>query len=112
MNYKKLYEKDKDLYVIKICEELSELQTAFVHFHLGKANLEHVIEEIADVIIQLDKINAYISKFDKFKMWNLESKIAKIKENKMEYLEEYVTTNKVCKTCNSETNDMCICEVK
>lgn len=43
-------------YVLKILEELAELQVALTHYELGKTGKEEVLDEVADVSIQLDKI--------------------------------------------------------
>lgn len=90
MQFDKLYEKDGDHYFVKICEELGELQTAFLHYTQDKASLPDVIEEIADVQIQIDKIVAYVSKFDHFKAWHTEKHIAEKKEIKMNELKQYI----------------------
>lgn len=91
MNYGKLYEKDGEFYFIKICEELSELQTAILHHRQKKVNANQVIEEIADVIIQLDKICSYLGDFDKFKTWNVEKLVADMKDQKSRQLREYIS---------------------
>lgn len=88
MDYRKLYEKDGDHYFVKICEELGELQTAFLHFTQDKASMPDVIEEIADVQIQIEKMIAYIAKFDDFKAWHTEKHISEIKEIKLKQLKE------------------------
>lgn len=64
MNYKKLYEHDEQNYFLKICEELSELQAAILHYRDNKIEYESVIEEIADVVIQIDKTMHWLAGFD------------------------------------------------
>lgn len=107
MDYKELHRKDGDFYFIKICEELSELQTAILHYKQGKINAEDVIEEVADVIIQLDKVCAYLGDFDRFKTWHIEKKVSEVKDAKQLDLEKYILD--LCQECNAEVKDMCIC---
>lgn len=89
-NYFQLFAKDGEFYFTKICEELSELQTAILHFRQGKVHNEDVLEEVSDVLIQVEKIVAYLAKFDTYQCFLLEKKINEIKEIKTEQLEKYV----------------------
>lgn len=43
-------------YILKIPEELGELQSSFLHYLNNKTTKIDVIEEIVDTIIQLEKI--------------------------------------------------------
>lgn len=90
MEYIDLYAKDGDFYFLKMCEELSELQTAILHYRQGKVELDNVIEEVADVIIQLDKICAYLGEFNKYKTWNVEKLVADMKDQKSRQLRDYI----------------------
>lgn len=57
IDYKKLHDHNPDAYFLKICEELSELQTAVLHFRDSKVSKEELIDELADVNIQINKIH-------------------------------------------------------
>lgn len=81
--YKKLYDQDQSLYFSKICEELAELQVAILHYRDGKAEYSQVVEELADVIIQYDKIVAFISGFGKVEEDLTIANILKIREEKL-----------------------------
>lgn len=85
-----LFAKDGEFYFIKICEELSELQTAILHFRQGKVHNENVLEEIADVLIQVEKIVAYLAKFDSYQCFLLEKRVNEIKDMKTKQLEKYI----------------------
>lgn len=60
-HYKKLLVKYDDRYFLKVCEELAEFQTALLHYNDGKVTLDDVVEEIADVYIQLEKTMYWLS---------------------------------------------------
>lgn len=94
MEYKDLYAKDGDFYFIKICEELGELQTAILHHWQQKVSNESVVEEIADVQIQLEKIIEYICGFDRINIWHTEKRIAEIKHDKKLELANYLKGKK------------------
>lgn len=91
MNFKKLYLHDKNYYFLKICEELSELQTAALHYKDNKILVDEVIEEIADATIQLDKLLAWLSGFDdethEILLQNVKNKI----EEKLENLDAIIS---------------------
>lgn len=42
--------------IIKTCEEMSELQTALLHYCNGKDSVNHVTEEIADVLVMIEQL--------------------------------------------------------
>lgn len=42
--------------IIKTCEEMSELQSALLHFCNGKDSVTHVTEEIADVLVMIEQL--------------------------------------------------------
>lgn len=42
--------------IIKTCEEMSELQTALLHYCNGKDSVKHVTEEIADVLVMIEQL--------------------------------------------------------
>lgn len=65
MNYEKLYKHNQTDYIRKIQEELAELSCAVSHYYDDKVTKIDVLEELADVIIQIEKIIAVLSNFDK-----------------------------------------------
>lgn len=42
--------------IIKTCEEMSELQSALLHYCNGKDSVAHVTEEIADVLVMIEQL--------------------------------------------------------
>lgn len=63
--YKRLYDLvGQEAYLLKVCEELAELQVALLRYRDGKASLRDVLIEVADADIQLDKIVGFVSKFN------------------------------------------------
>lgn len=81
--YKSLFQKDQD-YHLRVCEELFELGQAHCHFKKGeKKDVNSVLGEVADVLIQLEKIVAYVSKFDSQQMSSNISKIDSYKTMKL-----------------------------
>lgn len=61
MIYRKLLEKDgEDKYLLKVCEELAELQQALLHYKDGKCSVTKVYDELADMDIQIPKIKKYL----------------------------------------------------
>lgn len=68
MNYQKLIDKfGIDEYYMKVLEELAELSVAVTHFRLGKCTEVDLATEIADVIIQTEKLSA-LNNCDMFKL--------------------------------------------
>ena len=47
---------DMDKSVKRACEELSELQTALLHYDRGKCDVVNVLEEMADVAIAIEHL--------------------------------------------------------
>lgn len=60
-DYKNLFKKDKYGYILKICEEFGELLQAATHYFDKKATEDDLIEEIADVKIQLEKLEIFVN---------------------------------------------------
>ena len=61
MNEMEIYERALKTFgfekqIIKCVEELSELQKELCKLTLGQGNLEHIVEEIADVEIMLEQM--------------------------------------------------------
>jgi len=68
MNYQKLIDKfGIDEYYMKVLEELAELSVAVTHYRLNKCSKEDLATEIADVIIQTEKLCA-LDNSDMFKL--------------------------------------------
>lgn len=79
MNYQKLIDKfGIDEYLFKVLEELSELSVAVTHYRHGKCTKQDLAIEIADVIIQTEKLCA-LDNHDMFKLVIEEYRIKKIK---------------------------------
>jgi NTP pyrophosphatase (non-canonical NTP hydrolase) len=55
-------------YSLKIVEELAELSVAYLHWRDGKAKEEEVIDEIADVFLQITKVINVLADFDEDKV--------------------------------------------
>ena len=51
--------------IIKTCEEMSELQTALLHYCNGKDSVSHVTEEIADVLVMIEQLKIIFNVSDK-----------------------------------------------
>lgn len=49
-----------DDYVLKVVEELSELSVAVTHYHRGKVDIKDVVDELADVLIQVEKMKVLL----------------------------------------------------
>ena len=62
-DYNKLHNSDPDGYFLKMCEELSELQVAILHYRAGKIEYAELIDEIADVRIQVSKLVHWLGKY-------------------------------------------------
>lgn len=88
--YKKLLIKYSDAYFLKICEELAEFQTALLHYNDGKVKLDDVIEEIADVYIQLEKTVYWLSVNEGKSLENINQLVLKEYENKLDGLQNYI----------------------
>jgi hypothetical protein len=56
----RLYAADPKHYFLKVAEELSELQTVALHWRDGKATNEQLAGEIADVYLQLEKLQLFV----------------------------------------------------
>jgi len=63
-DYKRLYEIDPSDYIRKVLGELSELSQAINHYHEEKAGKAAVMDELADVVLQCEKIFYLLSDFD------------------------------------------------
>lgn len=85
---KRLYNLGEMQFTSKICEELSELQTAYLHFKDNKVDVDSVIEEIADVMIQLDKVVYEISKFKDMEIAMTKYKINEQLYKKIDHIKE------------------------
>ena len=59
--YKQLIEKYGEKQVVKAIEELSELEKELCKALIGKADQEHIAEEIADVYIMLEQMMLYFN---------------------------------------------------
>ena len=79
----KLLNYNHEQYNLKVCEELSELQTAYLHFLYNKVEKEDVIEELADVAIQFDKILFAISEFDTDELQSVKEQYDNVYQEKM-----------------------------
>ena len=62
--FKELHDRNPDKYMMKVAEELAELSVATLHFHDGKATAEQLIDEMADVYIQLSKLCIFVEQLD------------------------------------------------
>lgn len=58
------HKRGKDEYIRKITEELNELACAVSHYVDGKIDSEEVIEEMADVYLQLYKLEMSLVSFN------------------------------------------------
>jgi hypothetical protein len=62
MTYKKLLDIDgEDKFFRKIIEELNELASAISHYQDGKVDVSKVIDEHSDVLLQLEKLEYFIT---------------------------------------------------
>jgi len=90
MDFKKLHDSNPDKYFLKICEELSELQTAILHYCDGKIEYDSVVEEIADVSIQIEKLMRWLGDFNS-KTYNMVfDQVNELEQEKYKKLEEII----------------------
>lgn len=73
--FKKLYDNNKYDYVRKIQEECNELASVISHFLDDKKSIADVVDEMADIQIQYDKILLMIAEFDDEFVSDIESLI-------------------------------------
>ena len=66
--------------IIKTCEEMSELQTALLHYCNGKDSVHHVTEEIADVLVMIEQLKIIFNVSEKEVGEIMEYKILREKE--------------------------------
>lgn len=81
-----LKHKEPILFNSKVSEELAELSVAYAHYVTNKAIPKEVIEEVADVIIQLNKVMWLVEKEEP----NAYRVLRTILADKIEYLENLV----------------------
>ena len=86
----RLYKLGQMQYVCKVAEELSELQVAYLHYLDNKASEDAVIEEIADVLIQIDKIAFELADFNEQKFSKIKYKINNMICNKIDHIKDIV----------------------
>lgn len=78
--------KEPVLFNSKVSEELAELSVAYAHYITNKAIEKEVIEEVADVIIQLNKIMYVVEKEEPRAYQQLKFQLA----NKIGHLENLI----------------------
>ncbi len=80
MMYRKLIDQfGKDEYLFKVVEELGELIVAVTHFRLGKVDDVALASEMADVMIQLEKLFEIAPSLHELYLYEYQAKIKKLK---------------------------------
>ena len=80
MMYRKLIDQfGKDEYLFKVVEELGELIVAVTHFRLGKIDDVALASEMADVMIQLEKLFEIAPSLHELYLHEYQAKIKKLK---------------------------------
>jgi hypothetical protein len=85
-----LYAHDKEKYNRKCLEEIFELGQAYAHFLEGKVEAYQVIEEIADMRLQTDKMLANLIGFDKDRFISQHIQLGREKDAKEQYLKQII----------------------
>jgi NTP pyrophosphatase (non-canonical NTP hydrolase) len=75
-------------YLSKIVEELNELACAIPHYLDGKIQTDDLLCEIADVYLQLEKLEAFLDNFSKEGLH--ERKVFELYREKRKNLEKYL----------------------
>lgn len=73
-----------------MCEELAELQVAVLHYRDNKNTIGDVIEEIADVQIQIHKIAVWLGEFNYVGIDEVYDKIESVEYEKSYQLEKII----------------------
>lgn len=81
--FEKLLLLSEDKYFIKVAEELAECQVAITHYNDKKAGLMEVVDEIADVYLQLEKIKFHLAKKEQINIDVLVEKKLKFKTSNL-----------------------------
>lgn len=88
---RKLYSKDGgNKYIRKVLEELNELSCAVSHYSDHKIPKQQVIEEMADVELQMEKLKAWLAGFDEAELAFINCAIDSQLKSKTENLKRIV----------------------